>query len=491
MRPDRKTVIGIVAALALMGLGTSAYRSARISGNDGWLPFLKGAVHQVTLDADGFHPALLTIRRGDTVIFRTTKNTPFWPASDLHPTHDLYPAFDPREPIAADAQWAFRFDKNGEWRYHDHLAPYFRGKVIVAAGSLPAASACSKNSGSYEGQRQCWEEALSRIIEKDGIDDAFEELARLYEAEPDFAGECHSYAHLIGQAAYAEFASGGEFPVSPKTTYCGFGFYHGAMEAMLARTGNLKEARSLCAYMDRALAGRAANAGLACFHGIGHGVMDGADRRAWGSEEKLISPALSLCDEISSAAQEYYRCYSGVFNSLGIAYSSELYGLKLPREDPLKICRSQAEARKLACYTDMMTVLMVIAGDDLTSAARFVAAISEDRFATPAMSTLASLAVRQRLQTNDYQDAITACHSLEERLRAPCISGFGGGLMEFGEPNKEYKKAFRFCEMPALSSEERKACFENAVSYAKAVYPLRMREVCRAVSSEFSAFCPV
>ncbi len=85
----------------------------------------------VTLTEEGYEPKTLTVVKAATVTFQTTRSDPFWPASDLHPTHDIYPEFDPREPVAADKTWSFRFDKVGTWRYHDHLFPYYRGTITV------------------------------------------------------------------------------------------------------------------------------------------------------------------------------------------------------------------------------------------------------------------------------------------------------------------------------------------------------------------------
>lgn len=85
----------------------------------------------ITLSENGFEPESVTVEKGTVVTFQTTRGKHFWPASDLHPTHDIYPAFDPKEPIAPDKTWSFRFDRVGEWKYHDHLAPYYTGEITV------------------------------------------------------------------------------------------------------------------------------------------------------------------------------------------------------------------------------------------------------------------------------------------------------------------------------------------------------------------------
>lgn len=78
-----------------------------------------------------FEPVSITVKKGNRVVFINERGTEAWPASDLHPTHGIYPEFDPREPISPGQAWAFVFNKSGEWKYHDHLKPNVRGLVIV------------------------------------------------------------------------------------------------------------------------------------------------------------------------------------------------------------------------------------------------------------------------------------------------------------------------------------------------------------------------
>lgn len=95
--------------------------------------FPQGSAHEVRLTQTGYEPEELTIRKGDVVIWRSENNQPFWPASNLHPSHRDYPggAFDPKEPIKALNSWSFQFNEVGEWKYHDHLAPYYTGIIYV------------------------------------------------------------------------------------------------------------------------------------------------------------------------------------------------------------------------------------------------------------------------------------------------------------------------------------------------------------------------
>ena len=86
---------------------------------------------QVVLTDEGFVPQNIRIKQGTTVRFTTTRSDEFWPASNPHPTHSLYPAFDPKEPIEPSDSWSFTFDRVGVWGYHDHIRAYYTGIIQV------------------------------------------------------------------------------------------------------------------------------------------------------------------------------------------------------------------------------------------------------------------------------------------------------------------------------------------------------------------------
>jgi plastocyanin len=85
----------------------------------------------VTLTPDGYEPAEFTITKGTTVTFVTELDKPHWPASNLHPTHEIYAAFDPLRPVPSDEAWSFTFDQVGTWNFHDHIRAYYTGTVYV------------------------------------------------------------------------------------------------------------------------------------------------------------------------------------------------------------------------------------------------------------------------------------------------------------------------------------------------------------------------
>lgn len=81
--------------------------------------------------ANGFQPNLATVKAGTKVTFRNESGGPMWPASAVHPTHQLLPEFDAKGSIANGGAYSFTFQKIGTWPFHNHLKPSFTGKVIV------------------------------------------------------------------------------------------------------------------------------------------------------------------------------------------------------------------------------------------------------------------------------------------------------------------------------------------------------------------------
>ena len=131
--PLRKKIL--FSVIAIVGLAIIAIAVFRAT-NDTLPPDViqqesRDGQHMVVLYDYGYEPRSLVIKKGETVVFATAREGHHWPASNLHPTHDIYPTFDPQEPIAPDETWAFTFEEVGRWTFHDHLAPFYTGVIEV------------------------------------------------------------------------------------------------------------------------------------------------------------------------------------------------------------------------------------------------------------------------------------------------------------------------------------------------------------------------
>ncbi|OGZ70276.1 MAG: hypothetical protein A2904_01280 [Candidatus Staskawiczbacteria bacterium RIFCSPLOWO2_01_FULL_33_9] len=105
----------------------------------------------ITYTDAGYSPNTIGILTGRIVTFKNQSSKPMWPASAMHPSHRLYDgtsldehcpdtdnsAFDACTGILPGESWSFKFDKTGNWKYHDHLNPSNYGTIVV---TLPTKS---------------------------------------------------------------------------------------------------------------------------------------------------------------------------------------------------------------------------------------------------------------------------------------------------------------------------------------------------------------
>lgn len=257
-----------------------------------------------------FNPDRLEIPPGATVTFANLGGKPVWPASNIHPTHQILPEFDPKQPIEAGASWAFKFDKPGTWRFHNHLLSSEGGVISVLGppdanpepiqvldlssvhlAPLPALSA---------EQKLAWLEAPDESIVFEAVRQygPAEVIKVIADVGVALHKDCHQRAHVVGRSAYKIF---GPLAFGLSSHECMSGSYHGAMEAMLWQRG----ARNIGADVSQMCsATRNAFFRHQCVHGAGHGLM------AW--TDYHLPEALGLCDQLK-ASRDQSSCYSGVF----------------------------------------------------------------------------------------------------------------------------------------------------------------------------------
>lgn len=147
-----KAMVAIVLA-ALILLGAYFFVSvgnASESGNSIKVIGTGGSVDEdntIEITSNGFFPKILTVSVGETVTFVNKDNVAHWPASDLHPTHTIYPGsdikkcfdetsdktllFDSCRPLEQGESWGFTFTETGTWDYHDHKNAGLVGAIVV------------------------------------------------------------------------------------------------------------------------------------------------------------------------------------------------------------------------------------------------------------------------------------------------------------------------------------------------------------------------
>ncbi len=339
---------------------------------------------------------------------------------------------------------------------------------------------------------QCWQDAIESALKTKGVDAALDEVAYFHDLQPEFANDCHAFVHIVGNEAYRLYAEHKDFALTTKVTYCAYGFFHGFLETLIQSGGTFAEARSFCKYAAGKLS-TLYQAEDSCYHGVGHGVTDGSDPRAWGNPQAIIAPGLDSCAKIAPGSEQLKSCATGVFNSLAIMTIAGENRLVPDTANPYGLCAKQEKPEyRRACYEQMNTLAMHVVDNQFERAIPLVFLIADKTEQKVALSSLAAAAASGSLlqpQENDKKVAET-CHQFAHMYSVDCIRGLLGGLMEHGKPGSEYVRAYAFCTLPLLTADEKNACLNYFMIYARSLYDFaKMQDVCRLDKSAWGTRC--
>lgn len=457
-------------------------------------PDLPGAnSHTVELQNSGFYPSELKINKGDTVVFATSRSKRFWPASNLHPTHTIYPEFDPKKPIEPGKSWFFKFNKIGRWKYHDHLSPNFTGAINVIDSSkqltarvLALSTKC--DDVNINQKQKCWDDLLELTIKQQGLDAAFDLFTKLYQTDPEIPKACHGWAHVLGKSAYELFRDKKDIILRKETSYCGYGFFHGFIEKLLQETGDLKATREFCDYASKQLEKEAPGVYRNCLHGIGHGSIEVDDPKLWGNFQAMLETGLNTCEATLTDKGELQECYDGSFNAMQQYALHNEYKLSVDFDDLFKYCRIQKEQYHDACYYEFTGLIGGATQHDFKKAADMILKdISGKSFAPRTIMKLSADFFQDDIANEDYTKNVLDCRALPEGLRSSCFNGILLGFIAHGEPNRQYVKGLEFCQYSILTSEERDRCYQWILGQTVK----RDSPVCQSVEERYRQYCQV
>ncbi len=335
---------------------------------------------QILLTGQGFSPSELTVAQGTTVTFSTNTGKAFWPASDLHPSHLIYPEFDPKIPIQPDKSWVFKFDKVGIWNFHDHLSPGFRGKIIVTGRStsqsaqeipniLPPAQTIPQNlqqlatqiintcqTSSYH--PACYDQEIPKLMDQGtSMEEAFQVTKAVQSQDPTY-----SYCHVLGHNLSAKEVQ--KDPTQWKEVVsrcpsgmCSNGCIHGGFQEKFRaeyltpnQVDQIKpDLMTICE--DRASWHPTGLEQASCYHALGHLTMY--------ITQANLNKSVSLCDEISvkSDGRDFRQlCYDGVFMQIYQPLEPEDFALvkgKQPTSDQVtNFCSQYSKLPKASCLSE-------------------------------------------------------------------------------------------------------------------------------------------
>ena len=352
-----------------------------------------------------FTPARVEIDPGGQVVFVNHSGDDFWPASNDHPTHEVYDGFDSRKPVSDGELWAFSFDEPGEWEYHNHLTPDQGAVVVVGSGTASTradgapAVVPTADPDRPDGVLAWARETLVALFvggdgdspSADETDDATETFgisplygghecasidkscvakairAKTNDDGPVAAGDLlalllsdgrvdgsvvdeHQLAHEMGrQTAETYGVSSEAFMRCPMSAYNG-GCQHGYFEYVLGKTDATTEAAEI---ICKSLAGTYSSKDyFYCYHGVGHGVMM--------AQAYQLDRALVICDELPGRIKQH-GCWQGVFmENVNAGLSGKARSGVFSPDDPLAPCNALESKYQHECYVNHAGWLMKV-----------------------------------------------------------------------------------------------------------------------------------
>lgn len=420
--------------------------------------YMQPRVTTIVRTKQGFVPQSIHIKKGDTVKFVNETGSPFWPASNSHPSHGTYSEFDPKEPVPAGSSWSFTFTRVGSWGFHDHLSSGVQGTIVVYGLPGEGVAECLARSNVAEISPECWDADVTNVLKKDGLDAAFAFIDKLYKEDPRFQRSCHDVMHILGSAAYEKYAKDQAVTDHPEASYCGYGFYHGFIEKMLISEGpaHYDEVRKYCESLVTPSSGGGSGS---CFHGIGHAIFDTLDSAIWGDYDAMVKEGTRLCEVALTDKEARIRCASGIHNSFANAMSRRSYELSYAGFDSIAFCRSQPDEYRETCFGEVLTAQIRNTNLDRANAMKLLATL------TPNERTLEyyyyfATEVKRDISNVDSKKYATTCEELGNQVwTRRCISGIVQGIREESPTQKTFVIAFPFCSH--LSGDNKAYCSDE------------------------------
>jgi hypothetical protein len=244
----------------------------------------------------------------------------------------------------------------------------FGPSFIQQTGSNPVAIDCS---GPKANDFSCYQRRYEDLVYNSGVEAAFADLKNELPKEQFVNASCHQLTHSIGRAAAELY--GGDIPstYSRGDDFCGSGYYHGAMQTIVANIGAdkiLDEADNICAYPREQQVQSLDHRN--CAHGMGHGFM--------GLYVNEVFESLEGCDALSEE-WEREQCSGGVFMENVIDEDDPSNPSKyLKADQPFYPCTEVKTEYKSPCYSRQTNYVLKKQGEDFAKVFELCGKVEND-----------------------------------------------------------------------------------------------------------------
>lgn len=407
---------------------------------------------RIIMTAQGFEPNELHIAKNTVVAFINTDTQERWPASDIHPTHLLYPEFDSRSPIASGQSWQMTFRKAGTYKFHDHLFPHSRGSIQVLADTQGQSSATTQKSNvlkkvtssftmvlgemlypfrhAFDKKEEQADVAtttpftslneqqqfryLNAYLAKNGSQATWQYVQDVFKNEAGNAGNIHDLAHYTGSIIYQKDGMSGLSICTPDFS---FGCFHGFLDSVFRNDlSKIGDAVDGCAKLGTQTTGPYSS----CIHGIGHGIA------SFYVTHDLIS-SLKTCDNIPNGAQ---YCHDGVFMEFSRSAAKTFY----KADDLLYPCNAVDQVYVAACGRNQPSVLFGRFQKSVKEAAATCIEAPDEAFRSSCIDAIGFVAASRSF--GDSNKILADCKTIEdEPYQARCAEKAAGELIFQNHPN--------------------------------------------------------
>ena len=445
--------------------------------------------HSVVLTDSGFTPAVLRIRKGDSIKFSTNLDRSFWPASDPHPTHSGFSAFDPMGNIKPNESWTFKFQQSGTWSYHNHVDPSSRGQITVLEVN-PAmyfygkinnfyklnfvkhddnfirleTALCTKVQENRKNYLECWLNLFSDITNDFGVTEAMSVLSKVQKTGFVTLGDCHLFADQIGTDAYWKYVAGEKFDFTKDFLLCDSGFFHHFMSEHVSHGQDLTGSEHLCDSLSKV----GSELVTECYFGMGNGLAYYHWNIFNDNPVKIVKESLKKCDELTTYKKECsFGVYSGIDHLFEGQHGSELV---ININNPFELCSLETNMEyKNSCYERMIPSLLYVLGKDAVDSL----VVLNYWINTIPNKTAKTLAIRRLgimisegesvKQLPVLENALTACRNEPFSFRKDCVWGvFYNVFLNAKDPSSKFA-TLRCDNMKFVLNNERLIC-EDAQS---------------------------
>lgn len=326
--------------------------------------------------------------------------------------------------------------------FAERLSAQTAGSTFGGA-KQPTGEAAEDCSGARASDYQCVQRRYQDLVHGSGVQAAFTELKGAYETDEFIKTNCHQITHVIGRAAVDLY---GDIPesYSQGDNFCWSGYYHGAMEAVVAEIGPdkiLDEADEICSSVSEEQEQSFYH--YNCVHGLGHGFM--------GVLENELFESLETCDTLGDR-WERESCYGGVFMENIMADINPGNKTRyLTADEPLYPCTEVGSKYKTQCYT---------------------------------MQTSYAL----QKQDGDFGKVFELCETVEDEYRPTCYQSLGRDVS--GQTASDATKTKENC-MLGEDDEARSNCVVGAVKDFVSYYhsDTQAKEFCESLDRDLRETC--